>query len=175
MTREEKYICLALGLIVYMKHKEVKLNNVFKEQDHPRDEGGRFTDGGGESGSKFSSLSQTLGKEYKDVKGQDAINFLMKEKQGWVRDAFTRKDIGDIALIWGNDDMGLQHIIKRRKETNQPLGKLLSSLADVIEKGEFEEQLNGRYSLSYKGKIAIIEPKLLGNKLNFVFTAFYEK
>ena len=81
MTREEKYICLALGIIVYMKHKGVKLNNVFKEQDRPRDEGGRFTDGGGESRSKFSSLSQTLGKEYKDVKGQDAINFLMKENK----------------------------------------------------------------------------------------------
>lgn len=157
MTREEKYICFALGLIVYMKHKGVKLNNVFKEQDHPRDEGGRFTDGGGENKGKFSSLSQTLGKEYKYVKGQDAINLLMKEKQGWVRDAFTRKDIGDIALIWGNDGMGLQHIIKRRKETNQPLGKLLSSLVDVIEKGEFEEQLNYRYSLSYKGKICYFQ------------------
>lgn len=116
-----------------------------------------------------------LGKEYTGLKGKDAIDKLMQEKQGFVRDAFSRKDIGDIALIWGNNNIGLQHIIKRRKETKQPLGKLLSSLTEVIEKGDIKEQENGRFGIRHKGKVAIVEPKLLGKGISFLFTAYYEK
>ena len=75
MTREEKYICLALGLIVYMRHKEVKLNNVFKEQDHPRDEEGRFTDGGGESRSKEGEKYYTTPEEIKEKQSKVKIDF----------------------------------------------------------------------------------------------------
>ncbi len=57
-------------------------------------------------------ISKLLGKEYKGFKGQDAINKLLAEKQGHIKAAFTRSDIGDIDLLWGNDDIGLQHIIK---------------------------------------------------------------
>jgi len=106
----------------------------------------------------------------------------MKEKQGYVKDAFTRKDIGDIALVWGEageknteGGYGLAHIIRRRKETKQPLGKLLNSLTEVIEKGDMNLQDNKRFALSYKGKVAIIEPQMFEGKLRFLFTAFYER
>ena len=142
----------------------------WEEEDHPRKDNGQFGKGGGSN-----KVNELLGKEYTGVKGQEAVNLLMKEKQGHVKGAFHRNDIGDIDLIWGNESMGLAHIIKRRKETKQPLGKLLSSLSDVVEKGDISQQDNGRFKLSYKGKIAIIEPKLLGNKVKFVFTAFYDR
>lgn len=124
---------------------------------------------------KMLKIENFLGKEYTDVKGQAAIDLLMKEKQGFVREAFMRKDIGAIALIWGNDEMGLQHIIKRRKETKQPLGKLLSSLTEVIEQGEIIREDNGDFVIRYKGKKAIIEPQLFNNKIQFLMTAYYEK
>lgn len=142
----------------------------WNESEHPRDNVGRFTDT-----EKSYPIKEILGKEFTGVKGQQAIDLLMKEKQGFVRDAFTRKDIGDIALIWGNDSMGLQHIIKRRKKTNQPLGKLLLSLTEVIEKGELSQDSNGDFVIRNKGKRVVVEPKLYNKKIQFLMTAYYEK
>jgi len=56
----------------------------------------------------------------------------MQERQGYVKGVFTRKDIGDIDLVWGDNSKGLCHIVKRRKETGQPLEKLLEGLTDTI-------------------------------------------
>ena len=125
--------------------------------------------------SKENKSDNILGQEYTGVKGQEAIDILMKERHGFVRNAFMRKDIGGISLIWGNDKMGLQHIIKRRKDMNQPLGKLLSSLTEVIEKGKLSYADKGRFQIDYKGKKAIIEVNLNGDDLQFLFTAYYEK
>lgn len=154
-----------------------KLQNATKdEQGNLHDDGtGRFTSGGGSDKNKTPtrSISDFLGERFDGIKGQDAIDKLMTEKRGWCPDAFTRKDIGNIALIWGDSGRGLQHIIERRKATNQPLGKLLSSLAEVVEKGDLTEQENGRFAITYKGKTAIIEPTLSKTGIQFVFTAYY--
>lgn len=158
---------------------ELQSQNEWEESKHPRGKDGKFGQGGGseESSSKESGSDQKLddflGKEYTGVKGQAAVDLLMKEKQGHVKDAFMRKDIGGVDLIWGNESMGLAHIIKRRKETNQPLGKLLSSLTDVIERGDLSFAKKGRFEINYKGKKAIIEPQLYNKKIQFVFTAYY--
>ena len=170
ITRGGKTYSVDLTPFIY----GTKSENEWEESKHPRDKDGKFSETGGDSvgGQRKEDF---LEKEYTGVKGKDAIDKLMKEKQGFVRDAFSRKDIGNIALIWGNNGMGLAHIIKRRKETKQPLGKLLSSLTEVIENGELEEQANGRFGLRYKGKVAVIEPKLLGKEISFLFTAFYEQ
>lgn len=103
----------------------------FDESKHPRDENGRFTD------KPYSDMSATelkeklahpaedmetdsepakdisglLGEEFKGYKGQAAVDKLMREKKGHVKGAFHRDDIGDIDLLWGNDYLGLQHIL----------------------------------------------------------------
>lgn len=151
----------------------------WNEENHPRDDDGKFGKGGGKSEKtkeekKSDNVSEFLGKEFTGVKGQEAVDLLMKEKQGHVKGAFTRKDIGDIDLVWGNESKGLAHIIKRRKETKQPLGKLLSSLTDVVEKGDLSFAKKGRFEINFKGKKAIVEPKLLGENIQFLFTAYYD-
>lgn len=148
----------------------------WNEEDHPRDDDGKFGKGGekAKEGKKSDNVSEFLGKEFTGVKGQEAVDLLMKEKQGHVKGAFTRKDIGDIDLVWGNESKGLAHIIKRRKETKQPLGKLLSSLTDVVEKGDLSFAKKGRFEINFKGKKAIVEPKLLGENIQFLFTAYYD-
>lgn len=113
-----------------------------------------------------------FGREYTGYKGKKAIDILMKEKQGYVKGAFTRKDIGDIDLVWGDDIKGLCHIVKRRKETGQPLGKLLEGLTDTIKKGEIEESYK-QLKIKYKGKTAIIEPNFKNLKIQLVITAYY--
>lgn len=163
--------------LVFSEGMEQTLFNAWEENKHKRDKDGKFTKSGSgkESSSSEASLDSFLGEEFTDVKGQAAVDKLMQEKKGYVKDAFTRKDIGDIALIWGNDDIGLQHIIKRRKETGQNLGKLLSSMTEVIEKGELHQDDKKDFVIRYKGKRIIVEPKLFNKKLQFVMTAYYEK
>lgn len=150
--------------------------NEWDENKHPRGDDGKFGSSG--KGSDVSSseqnISDFLSKEFTGVKGQAAVDKLMHEKQGHVKGAFTRKDIGDIDLIWGDESKGLAHIIKRRKETGRSLGKLLSSLTEVIEKGELSFAKKGRFEINLKGKKAIIEPKLYGNNIQFLFTAYYD-
>lgn len=147
----------------------------WKEEDHPRADNGQF--GSGSSTKETPSNSKVtdfLGKEFTGVKGQAAIDKLMQEKQGHIKGAFTRKDIGGIDLVWGDESKGLAHIIKRRKETGQSLGKLLSSLSEVIEKGDLSFAKQGRFEINHKGKKAIIEPKLYGDNIQFLFTAYYD-
>ena len=97
----------------------------------------------------------------------------MKEKSGWVADAFYNKGIGNIALFWGDDTVGLKHIIKRRLETKQPLGKLLNGLTEVIEKGTLIED-KGRVLIKYKNKTAVVDFKLYNQKFTFLVTAYYD-
>lgn len=48
--------------------------------------------------------------------GNRAVQKVLAEQQGQVAGAFYRDDLGDITLTWGNDKMGLKHILDRRKE-----------------------------------------------------------
>lgn len=156
---------------------EFQAQNEWEESKHPRAKDGKFGSGGGSSEQKEDTdrkISDFLGKEFTGVKGQAAIDKLMQERQGHVKGAFTRKDIGDIDLVWGNEGMGLAHIIKRRKETGQNLRALLSSLTDVVEKGDLSFAKERRFEINHKGKKAIIEPKLYGKNIQFVFTAYYD-
>lgn len=159
----------------------------WNEEDHPRDDDGKFGKGGGKAKSiegkpkkakenkeekQPDKISEFLGKEFTGVKGQEAVDLLMKEKQGHVKGAFTRKDIGDIDLVWGNEGMGLAHIIKRRKETGQNLQSLLNNISDVIEKGQLKVGTNGRFNIEHNGRVAIVKPKFDNEKLQFLLTAF---
>lgn len=49
-------------------------------------------------------------------KPKEAIDFLLKERNGQVKGAWERKDIGKIDIVYGNDNKGLKHIVKRHIE-----------------------------------------------------------
>lgn len=114
-----------------------------------------------------------FGKEYSGYKGRQAIDILIKEKQGYVKGAFSRKDIGDIDLVWGDNSYGLQHILKRRKEENQNFKSLMDGLTDTIENGNIEESHN-KLIIKYKGKTAVVEPNFKNLKIQLVITAYYD-
>ncbi|WP_458861454.1 putative barnase/colicin E5 family endoribonuclease, partial [Helicobacter pylori] len=40
-----------------------------------------------------------------------AINKLLETKKGFVAGAFYKEGLGDIDLVWGNKDYGLEHIL----------------------------------------------------------------
>lgn len=126
-----------------------------------------------------SNNNNSLEPEYKGYKGKKAIDKLMKEKKGYIKGAFHRKDIGDIDLIWGNDKMGLKHIIKRRKETGQNLEEVLEKMTDVIEKGKLvdseRKDRNKKYTIEDQENKYVIGTKLHKNKRNFILTAYEKK
>ena len=145
-------------------------DKAFNEEEVNRDELGRFTN---KSGGSSKPLKDFLGIEYKGVKGQAAVEKLLKEKQGHVKAAFTREDIGDIDLVWGDEEKGLAHLIKRRTEDGNYLPEeVLNNLAEVIEKGRLNKNKAGRYQIWHKGFVAIIAPDYNGEDMRWVITGF---
>ncbi len=114
-----------------------------------------------------------MGEEFKNVKGQAAIDKLLKEKRGHIKGAFHRDDIGDIDLLWGDDDLGLKHILRRRREQGIEINQFLKDLSQVIEKGTFRKKnKKGNFEFFHNGKIAVVSPELWGQKITFLLTAF---
>jgi hypothetical protein len=160
------------------QNARVYLLNVgeWDESKHSRGDNGKFGPGGGGKPSAGAGgktdITELLGKEHTGVKGQAAIDALLKEKGGHVKDAFHREGIGGIDLMWGDNSFGLQHIIKRRTEEGQNPKKLLSELGKVMENGTVFEGKSGGWEIHHGGKIAVIAPELHGNKMSYVLTAF---
>ena len=89
---------------------------MFNEKDHPRDSDGKFTDGNAEAEhdkrvaairkysddsdgdmndlpaprGKKKSQDEFFGEEFKGYKGANAVEKLLKEKRGHVKNAFER-------------------------------------------------------------------------------------
>jgi hypothetical protein len=128
-----------------------------------------------QSSAKLSPIDAVLGKEFVGVKGRAAVDKLLDEKEGHVKGAFTRGDIGDIDLIWGNDNIGVQHIIKRRKEEGQDWESVLRELPEVVEKGKLAKKVIGgkhRFVITHNGHEAIVDSRLYGSNIQFVLTAY---
>ena len=150
------------------------------ESKHPRKDNGQFGSGSGEKGStskkEQKTLKEFLGKEYTGVKGQEAVEKLLQEKQGHVKGAFTRQDIGDIDLAWGDEEQGLCHLIKSRNEKNPyPAKEVLTALADTVENGELQRSKRGNFEIWHKGIMAIVRPEYYGEDIRFVLTGFKQK
>ena len=124
-------------------------------------------------GTRFDKL---MGKEFTGVKGQSAIDKLLSEKQGHVKEAFYRDDVGGIDLFWGDDSAGLCHILKEREKRGISGKKFIEGLADVIEKGvAFSGKDSNRLNVAYKGKVAVIAFELRGTETTALLTAFHTK
>lgn len=148
----------------------------FEESKHPRSDDGKFT-GGGSGGDNNIGFKQEsldlLGQEHKAPHGDAAVQKLLDCKNGHIKNAFIRSDIDDITLIWGNDAVGLKHIIKRRTEENKNVDELVSHLSDTIENGTLKINKRGRFVIT-KGKYqAIISPEIFNDKLNFLITGYF--
>lgn len=152
----------------------------WNEEDHPRDDDGKFGKGGGKAkeGKKNpveekEDISKFLEEEISGVKGHEAIQALMEKKKGFVKSAFHRDDMGDIALFWGDEKRGLSHILKRRQDDKIDVSSFIDDLTDVVEKGEFvRTNEKGRYEIFYNKKMAIVEPEVKNGKITFLLTAF---
>lgn len=123
---------------------------------------------------------RVFGKEFKGFSGAKAIEKLLQEKQGFVQGAFSRNDIGDIDVVYGevtdpktHKGYGLAHIFDKHPEVTPEI------INEIISKGEKTESHNG-YNLSYKGYVVGINNgwKENGKKVtsdNWIVTSFYKR
>ncbi len=121
---------------------------------------------------KFETLR---GHEFTGYKGAEAVKKILAEKQGYVRAAFSRKEIGDIDLIWGDAKIGLRHILERRKASNPDMDvdDFVRDMADIVENGEihFREDRNN-YEIWKNKKLCVVTNAFYGNRLHLVLTEF---
>ncbi|RKV05561.1 hypothetical protein DDP43_05630 [Helicobacter pylori] len=128
------------------------------------------------------------GHNYSEFKGDGlgAINKLLETKKGFVAGAFYKEGLGDIDLVWGNKDYGLEHILKRREkqalnngineaEAKEYAMSVVKTIPEVINKGVKVER-NGRMAIEYKNIRVGLKDNRKGEKLpnKWVITG-YEK
>ncbi|RVZ71646.1 DUF3519 domain-containing protein, partial [Helicobacter pylori] len=143
-----------------------------------------------EKGSKKPKLDtpSEWGENYSEFKGDGlgAINKLLETKKGFVAGAFHKEGLGDIDLVWGNKDYGLEHILKRREkqalnngineaEAKEYALNIAKTIPEVIEKGVKVER-NGRMAIEYENVRVGLKDNWKGEKLpnHWVITG-YEK
>ena len=141
--------------------------------ESPEEAGKRFSsEKKAESAAYSPEVLELLGTEHKGVKGSAAIARLLEERNGHVKNAFNREGVGSIDFVWGNDALGLQHIIKRRNEQGFEGESFLSEIPRVIRQGRIRKQPGGTFAIEHGGVRAVIATNLRGNKITFLLTAF---
>ena len=127
-------------------------------------------------GSSTEAFNNLMGTEYAGVKGDAAVDKLLTEKQGHVKEAFYREDVGGVDLFWGDETAGLCHIMKERESRGSSGRKFAESLSDVVEKGvAFSGKDSNRLNIAYKGSVAVIAFELRGTETTALLTAFRTK
>ncbi|UOR78645.1 DUF3519 domain-containing protein [Helicobacter pylori] len=115
------------------------------------------------------------GHNYSEFKndGLGAINKLLETKKGFVAGAFHKEGLGDIDLVWGNKDYGLEHILKRREKQAKNLNEaeakeyamsVVKTIPEVIDKGVKVDN-NGRIAIEYNGMRVELNDKWDNQKL----------
>ena len=90
--------------------------------------------------------SGVFGNIYNHFKGKvkEAFDFLMKHKGGDLLGVFHRKDVGDIDLVWGDENGGLAHILHKHVGEGKSFANVdeaMSHIQNIIETGknDFED------------------------------------
>ena len=136
-----------------------------EEKHSKKEERGQITE---------EQLSEFLGPEYKGLKGQAAVEKIASEKKGHVKGAFSREDIGDIDLFWGDENAGLRHIIERRTSQGVDADEYIKSITEVVENGTFggPAKAPDSFIVRTNDKSAVIGYSFKGNEIQYVLTSF---
>ncbi|EOB5157733.1 PBECR2 nuclease fold domain-containing protein, partial [Campylobacter upsaliensis] len=121
-----------------------------------------------------SSLKEDFGENFAGYKGKEAIEKLLEEQRGQVRGAFYKEGLGEIDLVWGDENFGLRHIIEQRTKQwgEEKALKFISHLNENIEKGQIVEVQKGRAAIKTDLTTIILDKK---ENNNFVLTAFRDR
>lgn len=117
-----------------------------------------------------------FGNIYNQFKGKvnEAFNFLLSHKSGDLLGVFHRDDVGDIDLVWGNEKIGLAHILGKHvgegKDFETP-DDAIAIIENVINSGRIFQNNENRYTLMLDGVGVGIRKSFDGEKKNWIVTA----
>ncbi|WP_434632470.1 DUF3519 domain-containing protein [Helicobacter pylori] len=127
------------------------------------------------------------GHNYSEFKGDGlgAINKLLETKKGFVAGAFYKEGLGDIDLVWGNKDYGLEHILKRREsdaidkgmskeEAKKYALEIINNIPNIISDGKLSKDDLGRLKIEFKNQRVGLNDSWKGETLNnrWVITSY---
>ncbi|ENO3522499.1 hypothetical protein ACBE48_001628, partial [Campylobacter upsaliensis] len=118
-------------------------------------------------------LKDEFGINFEGFKGKEAIEKLLEEQRGQVKGAFYKEGLGEIDLVWGDKNYGLEHILNKHGGEFENLAKELS---EAVENGKIVKDDKGRLRLEYENKIVGIKDNWKGEKTaHWVVTAYVKK
>lgn len=126
----------------------------------------------------------SLGNVYTSFKGRpkEAFWFLINRQEGDARAVFTREDIGDVDLIWGDENCGVRHIlVKHINEKDFPtVNQMIEEVTSIILHGNLSFDNPDKAILQKDGFIVAIRKnyRIDGKKLetqNWILTAYSKK
>lgn len=150
----------------------------FKENDHPRADDGKFKSATGsrsiqKQAKQYQRKPLTFGTAYKEYSGKpdEAIEKLIKEKQGYVPAAQKHKLLGDISFVWGENDennrgYGLKHIYEKHGE------RVLKNVSKVIGSGYISQILPNKIFVDYENMRVVLKTNADDESLTWVVTGF---
>ncbi|WP_390545688.1 DUF3519 domain-containing protein [Helicobacter pylori] len=127
------------------------------------------------------------GHNYSEFKGDGlgAINKLLETKKGFVAGAFYKEGLGDIDLVWGNKDYGLEHILKRREsdaidkgmskeEAKKYALEIINNIPNIISNGKLSKDDLGRLKIEFENQRVGLNDSWKGETLNnrWVITSY---
>lgn len=102
-------------------------------------------------------------------KAQEAIEFLSEKQDGEAIGALHHKDVGDIDLVWGNEKMGLRHIIDKHPGVLENLQGKLNDMSIV-------SSSDNRIVLESDTHKAVVSNNWYGERTdNWLLTAYEKK
>ena len=104
-------------------------------------------------------------------KPQEAIKFLMQQKNGEAFGALHHRDVGIISIVYGNDSYGIKKIFERHHEVLEKIQEYLEEMSIIKEK-------SGSNRIRFESKIhyAVVSRDFLGQQYNpWLLTAFEKK
>ncbi|EOD4832303.1 hypothetical protein ACJU1S_001501, partial [Campylobacter upsaliensis] len=118
-------------------------------------------------------LKDEFGVNFEGFKGKEAIEKLLEEQRGQVKGAFYKEGLGEIDLVWGDKNYGLEHILNKHGGEFESLARELS---EAVENGKIVKDDKGRLRLEYENKIVGIKDNWKGEKTaHWVVTAYVKK
>lgn len=100
---------------------------------------------------------KVFGKNHSEFAGKpkEAIDFLLKERNGQVIGAIEREDLGKIDIVWGDKGKGLRHIKKRHlieQNDSKSYEDIVNKISDILKNGKLGKFYeNGTKVNLYKG------------------------
>lgn len=125
-----------------------------------------------------TAFKEFAGKEFTGYKDQKAVNKILKEKQGYIKDAITSKTNGVFYVIWGNEEGGVYHALKGRSKQGFT-EKFFADMATVIKEGKKfpNKYSDDKYDIWHKRKkkLVVISKRFGKKKIQWPITMYQQK